>query len=480
MLNGLGQSTAPLNRSRRHARSARVLSSRAGQQPRRPVGKPQAQSAGPIGFAKPTKRLLIPGYHMAMAAGAVVDLQKTIRWSEWAKDPYPLYRYLRDERPVYFDKRSGTYLVTRYEDVVAVLRDHTRFSNRPSAQLTGEREQLSPLREEDPPCHTFRRRLVAPLFASGRLRRQEAYFRQVAREILDAAETQNEIDASAAIAVRLPGRVTCDLLGVPLEHHSRFKALTEERLQLLHVNDGRRYAADGARTIEEVRADLWELVAPVIAERRRRPRDDAISLLVAARDDGRDEHCPVHEEITDALFINMLLHLLTGGFETTQHLVEMLISLYADRPDLWSRLRADRTLIDRAIEEMLRWEAPVQTVRRRATEQMMLRDVQIPKDATIIAVLGSANRDERVFDHPDLYDLDREVGRYLAFGLGIHYCPGAPVSRLEVHALLDEMLDRYAAIERTGPSEPLPQPAEKPTIEMMRGFRRVPVRLRRG
>jgi cytochrome P450 len=379
---------------------------------------------------------------------------------------------LRDEAPVYFDEPNGAYVITRYEDVSAVLRDHRRFSNRPLAQTTGEKDQMSPLREEDPPLHNARRRIVSPLFTSGRMRRQESYFQEVARGILAELEPDSEVEVSAQIAVPLAGRVTCDLLGLPLERHARFKELTAERLQLLHANDGRIEKSASQRSIAEVQADLWEIVGPVVADRRADPRDDAISLLVAAQ--GREGG----DDVTEVMLINMLLHLLTGGFETTQHLVEMLLSLLADRPDLWQRLRADRSLIDAAVEEMLRWEAPVQALRRRPVQDAVIRGVDVPKDSAVIVVYGSANRDERVFPDPDSFDLDRDFTRHMAFSMGIHYCPGAPVSRYEVRALFEEMLDRYVAIDRCGPSEVWPQPDPKPTVEAMRGFQRVPVRLR--
>jgi cytochrome P450 len=340
------------------------------------------------------------------------------------------------------------------------------------AQTTGEKDQMSPLREEDPPLHNARRRIVSPLFTSGRMRRQESYFQEVARGILAELEPDSEVEVSAQIAVPLAGRVTCDLLGLPLERHARFKELTAERLQLLHANDGRIEKSASQRSIAEVQADLWEIVGPVVADRRADPRDDAISLLVAAQ--GREGG----DDVTEVMLINMLLHLLTGGFETTQHLVEMLLSLLADRPDLWQRLRADRSLIDAAVEEMLRWEAPVQALRRRPVQDAVIRGVDVPKDSAVIVVYGSANRDERVFPDPDSFDLDRDFTRHMAFSMGIHYCPGAPVSRYEVRALFEEMLDRYVAIDRCGPSEVWPQPDPKPTVEAMRGFQRVPVRLR--
>ena len=173
-----------------------------------------------------------------------------------------------------------------------------------------------------------------------------------------------------------------------------------------------------------------------------------------------------------------MLHLLAGGLETTQHLVELLISLLADRPDLWQQLSEDHSLIGPAIEEMLRWDAPFQASRRRPLKDVVIRGVSIRENSTVFAVIGAANRDDRVFPEPDEYQLNRDLTRPLAFGFGIHYCPGAPVTRAEVHALLAEMLDRYSAVERAGPSEPWPAPDPMLTVETMHGMKRLPVQLR--
>jgi cytochrome P450 len=395
----------------------------------------------------------------------------SFRWSDWADDPYPLYRALRDEQPVYFDEPNDAYVVTRYADVAAILRDHRRFSSIPLPQFTGEKENLRPIRDQDPPLHSARRKTVAPLFTSGAMRRRAAYFREVASETLSRVENQDLVDVSSEIAAPLAGRVTCDLLGVPLQQHARFKELTEERLKLLSVNYGLSEPGTDARTIDDVRSELWDLIAPMAQERRADPQTDAISLLVASRDQSENP-----AQLTESVFVDMLLHLLAGGFETTQHLVEMLISLLADRPELWDRLRADPSLVDAAIEEMLRWDAPFQAGRRRPIEDITVGDVSIPKNATVFVVIGSANRDDRIFPNPDEYQLDRDLTRPLAFGLGIHFCPGAPVSRFEVRALLHEMIGRYPSIERRGPSERWPRPDPMPTVEQMRGMQTVPIR----
>jgi cytochrome P450 len=393
-----------------------------------------------------------------------------IRWSEWRDDPTPLYRLLRDERPIYYDEPNNMYLVTRYEDVDTVLKRHRNFSNTPLHMVDSDR--ISPLREEDQPRHTFLRRIVMPLFSPREMRRLEPYFTSLARELLDETERGDLVEVSSQLAVPLPGRVTCDLLGVPLDEHQRFLDLTAERLALLGVSDGRTAPNPSLRPLDVIRDDLWAIVGPAVQARRTQPQHDAITLLVQAQDlHGRDE-------ISDQLIVDMLLHLLTGGFHTTQHLLESLMSLLADRPDLWERMRDDRTLIPAAVEEMLRYDAPVQALRRRALEDVVLHDVEIPINASLGMVYGSANHDERVFPDPETFSLDRDVTRHMAFSAGIHYCPGAPVSRFEVTALFEEMLDRYVSVERAGPSERWP--AQNVNVQVMHGYRSVPVRFIRA
>jgi beta-dihydromenaquinone-9 omega-hydroxylase len=374
---------------------------------------------------------------------------------------------------VLYDEPNAMYVLTRYDDVSGLLSDHRRFSSIPPYLVADTGARMSPLREEDPPKHTLLRRIVMPMFTPAEMQRRLPSYRRLASELLDEVERSGEVvEVSSQIAIPLPGRVTCDLLGVPVSGHQAFLDLTAERLRLLHATGGRVDDDGEYRPLADIAADLWEIVGPVVEARRAKPEHDAITSLVQAQEQyGSDE-------VSDEVVVNMLLHLLTGGFHTTQHLIEMLTSVLADRPDVWTRLRADRSLVPVAVEEMLRLDAPVQALRRRATEDVVVRDVEIPANASVAAVYGSANRDERVFDDPDTFRLDRTATRHLAFSAGIHYCPGAPVSRFELLALYEEMLDRYARIERAGPSERRPQ--KQKTVEAMHGLARLPIRLVRG
>jgi cytochrome P450 len=406
------------------------------------------------------------GTDAVSAAG--VEFEPVV-WSDWSHDPYPLYRMLRNERPVYYDAPNDRYVVTRYQDASMVLSTADRFSNRYRV-FDGERTVISPLRREDAPRHTFLRRIVMPMFTPGEMRRLEPYFRDVVCELLDAAERDQIVEVSAQLATPLPGRVTCDLLGLPLEQHARFLNLTNERQHLSALSERRAAPGSDQRTADDLRDDMWEIVGPIVEMRGANPKHDAISLLAQAQKRyGRDE-------LGDGLIIDILLQLLTAGFHTTQHLTEMLISLLADRDDLWKQLRADRSLVLVAIEEMLRFDAPVQSLPRRAVGEQVVADTVIPADAAIDVVFGSANRDERAFEDPDTYRLDRLGKRHMAFSAGVHYCPGAPVSRFEVRALLNEMLDRYETIERAGPSEPWPINDQR-TVAAVHGLRSVPIRL---
>ena len=405
---------------------------------------------------------------MAMAA-TDVDV-KDLRWEEWRDDPAPLYRWLRDEQPVFYDVGNDDFVVSRYADVELVLKDPGLFSSTPLRML--ERNRISPLRQEDPPRHGFLRKIVMPLFTPAEMRSLQGYFVELAVSLLDEAEETEVIEVSSQLAVPLPGRVTCDILGVPLEEHRRFLELTAERLEHLHVVDGQIRESSERRSLEEVQDDLWGIVGAVVEARRREPAHDAITLLVQAQDrHGRDQ-------IDDRLIVDMLLHFLTGGFHTTQYLVELLTHQVLEQPGMWGRLRADRRLVPAAIEETLRFEPPVQTQRRRAVRQTEMHGVEIPANASVVVHLGAANRDDRAFEDPDVFSLERRNRRHLAFSAGIHYCPGAPVSRFEVRALFEEMLDRYESIERAGDSERWPQ--ESRTADWMAGYRKVPVRIRRA
>ena len=393
-----------------------------------------------------------------------------IDWTAWADEPFPLYRRLRDEAPVYWDERNQTFVLTRHDDVYGILRDHQRFSSVPLDILEGRQPPTSEIRQADEPRHRFVRNIVAPLFNPAAMRRREEIIREIVREIVDAAQGPDVIEISTVIATPLPARVALGLIGLPQSRHERFNQLMDERLEIILTRGSRAESSPAdLERLARVGAEMWEIVVPLIEERRAKPEDDAITRILETQDEvGK-------AELSDDLFLNMLLELVTGGFETTQHLIEMLMSHLADHPELWERLREDRTLVPKAIEEMLRWRSPVQALGRRTTEDFVLRDVTIPANSWVTVVYGSANRDEREFDHPDAYDVDRELRRHVAFSAGIHYCPGAPVSRAETRLLFEELLDRYRTVERAGPSLPSPNPMPGKPGKIL-GWGQVPVR----
>jgi len=394
-----------------------------------------------------------------------------VDWTAWADDPYPLYRLLRDEAPAFFDERNDTYVLTRYADVYEVLGDHNRFSSLPVGLVNGALTPTSQIRQADGSRHTLTRRTILPMFTPGEMRRLVPYFRQIVRELIDAVPEPDVVNVTEAFAVPLPGRVTLDIIGLPLEVHGRFKKLTDDRLRIIMTRTNRGEPPEIRSRLEEIRAALLDIVAPLAEERRRNPQHDVLTLVVQAQDKrGRDE-------FPDELMLDVLAEVLTAGFETTQHLIELLLDRLADEPELWQRLRADRGLIGPAMEEMLRWKSPTQALGRRPVQDVIFHDVEIPKDAWITVVYGSANRDERQFADPDRYLPDRDLRRHVAFSYGIHYCAGAPLTRYEVTALMNELLDRFAAIERAGDSEPWPNTMPG-YIGKGPGLRRVPVRLR--
>ncbi len=392
-------------------------------------------------------------------------------WTDWADDPFPLYRRLRDESPVFWDERNQTYVLTRHDDVYRVLLNHRGFSSVPLDILEGRQPPTSEIRQQDQPRHTFIRTIVAPLFNPSAMRRREEVIREIVCDIVDRAETDGVVEVSSAIATPLPATVALGLIGLPMEQHPRFNRLMDERLAFLLTRGSRAESSPEALAdFARIRAEMWEIVEPLIATRRADPQPDAITRILEKQDEVG------MEELSDDVFLNMLLELVTGGFETTQHLIESLIDHVADHPDLWERMRGDRTLVPKAIEEMLRLRSPTQALGRRPLAEVELHDVTIPADSWVTVVYGSANRDEREFDDPDTFDIDRELRRHVAFSVGIHYCPGAPVSRAETRLLLEELLDRYRTVERAGPSLPNPNPMPGRVGKII-GWGEVPVRL---
>lgn len=383
---------------------------------------------------------------------------------EFQEDPYPTYRILREQHPVYQDPRTGGWILSRYADVYGALADHETFS---SENATGVNTRLVedkygvvdrpaplPLIFEDQPRHTRIRRLVNRPLSRKEMKKFLPYIEELVDDLLDAA-TDQPIDLVPALAVPLPVMMVARVLGIPPEDYQQFKEWSDAATGVLDIGPEARDKAVG---------EMYAYFREVFASRRDEPLNDLISVLVHAEMDGDSLDEP------DLLGICHLV--LLAGNETTTNLISNLMNVLVDRPDLWTQLREDRSLVDTAIEEGLRFDSPVQMLWRRPTRDVTLHGVTIPEGSTVAVAYGSANRDDDEFPDADTFRLDRELGKHIAFGHGIHYCMGAPLARSEVSIALNGLLDRYAGLERAeGPAERLSAQGFS-----LRGFGRLPIR----
>jgi cytochrome P450 len=386
------------------------------------------------------------------------------------RDPFPLYEAARRGHPVLVHEGLPLPVasVFRYEDCQAILRDPESWSNEfpLPRQAGGVAEDLPPpsMLGTDPPAHTRLRSLVNKAFTPRIVQRLEPRMREIADTLLDAALDAGEVDLVAALAYPLPVVVIAEILGIPPADRERFKHWSDEAVASLGLAffgglDPERLARQ-RRLFDEMRAYF----VPLAEERRREPQEDLLSGLVRAEHEGT--HLS-HDEM-----LSMLVLLLVAGNETTTTLIGNTALELLAHPGEEKRLRDDPGLLPRAIDEVLRFASPVQFDPRRATRAVTLHGVRIEPDGFVLCWLGSANRDERVFERPERFDVARERNPHLAFGFGPHYCLGANLARLEARVAVGALLARTRYLERAGEDElPLhPSP-------VFRAVTRLPVRL---
>jgi cytochrome P450 len=366
----------------------------------------------------------------------------------YVEDPYPLYARLREEAPVHFSPELHLWVVSRHEDVKAVLLDPEDFLSANAfrspvppapevlAVLAEGSPQVPALVDDDPPSHTRMRVIVTKALAQHRVSAMEPRVRALATELVDAFAHEGRADLVARLAFPLPARIIGAILGLPDSDLERLKAWTEDLTVLAAGN------APVPRQVECARGlvAIQKYLAGHIAERRRAPGDDLISALVEAR----------HEDappLGDVELISLLTALHFGGHETTTNLLGNVLLLLLREPERLRAVREDPRLIPAVIEEGLRLDAPVQGMMRTTRRAVTLGGVELPEGARLLVLFASANRDAAAFQAPDRFDPHRpDVGRHLAFGLGIHYCIGAPLARLEVRVALEVLLQRLPGL----------------------------------
>lgn len=354
-------------------------------------------------------------------------------------DPYPIYRQLRDECPVYRVEGRGMYALSRFADVEAALKDPARFSSAKSVSLVDTPGMVPTLLTIDPPRHDQLRKLVSRAFTPRRIADLEPRIRELARHLLDDL-VDDRFDAMA-YAGAFPAMVIASLLGVPSGDHERFRAWVEA---VITLDPADMAATDGLQL-----GDLLRYLSGIIGARKRTREDDLLSALIDAEVDG--------ERLASGEVLGFALLLLGAGFETTKNLIGNGIAILGHKPALRDRMRRDATFVPAVVEEVLRFESPVAMLARWTTAPVELHGTTIPAGRRVLLLYASANRDERAFPEPDRFDPTRVTERHLAFGYGIHYCLGAALARLEARVAFEELLraaPRYDVVASVRQSSP--------------------------
>lgn len=349
------------------------------------------------------------------------------------EDPYPTYRLLRDDDPVHHAADSNTWVLSRYADVENAVLDHHTYSSAdgvlPMLMETDLAEVALPMIVQmDPPRHDQLRALVSRAFTPRRIAALDDGIQALAEELTGLLDNgARSADFVADFAGPLPAMVIADLLGIPREDREQFRQWSNI---LIQSNPGGGDVAEGLAAA----ASIYGYFADFLADRRRAPRDDLMSALVSAEIDGK--------RLTDDELLGFCLLLLIAGHETTTNLLSNTAVILAHHPESRQRLARDHTLIGAAVEELLRYDSPVQGLSRKLTRDVTLHDVTMRRGEWVLLLFGAANRDERAFPEPDVFDIDRKVEHQVAFGRGLHFCLGAALARMEARIALSAVLER--------------------------------------
>lgn len=355
-------------------------------------------------------------------------------------NPYPLYHRLRTEDPVHWDPFLHEWVVTRYADVVTVFQ-HFSANRTPTPERLTElgMTALKPFAQVmvrqmvflDPPAHGRIRGLASKAFTPHRVEVLRSHIQDITDSLLDAVQARGRMDVIADLAYPLPAIVTAEMLGVPVSDRDQLKAWSEDFAELL---GNFQYNPD--RTPHLLRS-VEEMTAYFRAEvqgHRGHPRDDVITALVSAEQDGN--------RLTEEEIVANCILVMVGGQETTTNLIGNGMLSLVRHPDQLEKLRADSSLIPSAVEELLRYESPIQHTARVSPEDTGLGGKVLRKGQTVIAVMGAANRDPERFPDPDRLDICRQDNRHVAFAYASHFCFGAPLARLEGQIAFETVLRR--------------------------------------
>ncbi len=366
------------------------------------------------------------------------------------EDPYPIMRQLRADDPVHWSDSIGGWVLTRYDDIVTTFKDLSHFSNegrlakaveylpaetRAKFKTFEDYYRLKSLIHSDPPDHTRLRGLVTKAFTPRVVEAMRPRIQQITDELLDAVRLDGKMDVVKDLAIPLPVTVLAEIFGVPKPDLGLFKGWADDLLAFQGVNKPAVELLERSqRALVEIRTYLSELVK----HKRREPRQDLLSALVAAESEGG--------RLSEKELVNSCITLLVAGHETTTSLIGNGLYLLLSHPDQWQLLKQDRSLLPSAIEEMLRYESPVARQPRLMKRDADMGGKQLREGQMVFQMLNAANRDPAYFTEPDRFDIRRQKNPHMAFGLGVHFCVGATLARTEGDIVFSTLLARLPEI----------------------------------
>ena len=366
------------------------------------------------------------------------------------QNPYPVYQQLREESPVYWSEAWGAWVITRYDDVMEVLRDNERFSSAgrvsyllrqlPDEALKQvaalERHYDIGLAHSDPPDHTRLRALLNRVFTPRMVEARRSRVADVANALIDKVMANGQMDIINDLAYPLPATIIAEMIGAPKEDIALFRdwAVAINRL----FEKGGRISETSATAAQDSLHIMKDYITRLVEIRRNDPQDDIISRLATAEHEA--------DKLTIAELVSTAVTFFVAGHETTTNLIGNGMLALLQHPEEMRLLRENPALINGAVEEMLRYEPSVPRGWRIVKQNVTLRGQHIPQGALIFPILAAANRDPAQFPDPDRFDIQREGNKHIAFGYGIHFCLGAPLARLEGAVVINTILQRLPEI----------------------------------
>ena len=357
-------------------------------------------------------------------------------------DPYPLYRSLREADPVHHSPLLDLWVLSRHKDVTFVLKDDRfsadrRKSTNPLAvqarklQEEGPFAQANTMLSADPPEHTRLRGLVGKAFTPRRIEEMRPRIQQIVDTLLDDVQDQDEFDLIEQLSYPLPVIVIAEMLGIPAENRAEFKRWSDDLVATLAGPGTTPDAIERAQSSAQEMASYFQAV---IAERRKEPRDDLLSAMIAAEERG--------DVLSEEELLATCMLLLAAGNETTTNLIGNGMLALLRNEDQLDKLLGDPSLMDSAVEEMLRYDGPVQATARTADADVEIDGHTIEKGKMLFVLLGAANRDPAAFPDPETFDITRDDNNHVAFGNGLHFCLGAPLARMEAQIAFRTLFER--------------------------------------